>query len=565
MEEIAQKFAERLEIPLEKLIERWDGKPENMAEDLFRVEDMDTGEYRDLELFNVQKKVMQAYFFGNADTLNLYKGRRIGYSYVISLCFLLEGLMKPESNYAFVSRQKGQAEDRISDIQTLIDKAKIDIPQEKDNQDEIVLWNGSSFLAYSGDSDGSRGADSARAVMMDEMAFIEDQVAADRAFGSFVALGSHRTMVQVSTPNAPNDLFMQSHREGSKSGYIHAETGEAVGPDHEHAEWSGTISIKQPSFYNADGINVNVPLQEQELEPVRPDMNIAQIENQRKRDPIGFGQEYLCRPVDDTYKFFSETSIEQAMSRKPPGSEHGHRVMGVDIGIDHDDTVITVFEHREGGKRYMRHFEVVTNELLQNVAGIQNPDRGNANDIAARIAQVKKQYDVDHVVLDKTGPGETFQRIIERKLGRGVIGFNFSDKDAVRQMMGDLNANLREGNVTLKDNDLLYDHLRSIVKEQKEDWQKPKFTGKEYSEDGKDDAAMATILGAYPPEFAADKGTSASQKQRDVTSESEIFSRRTHTTADREEQQRGSTGAYSSARATRRGGSRKSYSGRHAR
>lgn len=487
--EALERFAKQLDADPEDIMSRWQGRPDLVIDDIFRVRDQDTGQLRDLELFDVQRKVVHAYFYGDAGTLNAYKGRRIGYSFVVVACFLLEGMFMPDSYYPLVSRSLTQSKARISDIQDLIKHAKINIPTEKTNTDYIELWNESAFEAFSSDSDTSRGKDSARAVLMDEMAFIEDEESAMEAFGPFLALGENRTMVEVSTPNTKNDLFMQEFRRGT--------------PDGEN----GVLSIKQPTFDNADDIDVQTSLYDQELEPVRPELNIDQLETERLRDPAGFGQEYLCRPVSDEYRFFGEEPVRSAIKcgreddyhtgLHADGQPGASRIMGVDIGISRDDTVISVMEHNNG-ERHQRALIVANDDTLRQ-AGVPNPDRANANHIAKLIEHVHNTMDVDRVIMDKGGAGETFKRIIERKLGRGVIGFDFSAYDDVADMMGDTNICLRNGNMTLVPNDRLQDELMAIVKEKRDDYANPKFSGKDHSETGKDDAAIATVLSAFPP------------------------------------------------------------------
>jgi hypothetical protein len=312
-------------------------------------------------------------------------------------------------------------------------------------------------------------------------------------------------MVQVSTPNTKNDLFMQEHRDGSPDGD------------------NGVLSIKQPTFANADEIDVNVPLYDQHLEPVRPELNIDQLETQRKSDPAGFGQEYLCRPVADEYRFFGEESIEAAIERaRVPDYETGlhadgepnhKRIMGVDIGINRDDTVLSVIDHR-GEHRYQRELIVASDETLRE-AGVADPDRANANHIAKLIHYVYDKMDVDRVIMDKGGAGETFKRIIERKLGRSVIGFDFSARDEVADMMGDMNICLRNGNMTFVPSDRLEDEMKAIVKEKRDDYARPKFSGKDNSQSGKDDAAIATILSAFPPRGADGGGGQMATKSRE--------------------------------------------------
>lgn len=492
------ELATQLDADADAVVERWQGRPDLIIDDIFRVRDIDTGKVRDLELFDVQRKFVHAYFYSDAGTINAYKGRRIGYSFVAVACFVLEALFYPSSYYPLVSRSLSQAKDRISDIQNLIDHARIEIPCNKENTDYIELWNESAFQAYSAESDTSRGADSARAVLMDEMAFMENEERAQRAFGAFLALGQDRKMVEVSTPNTRNDVFMKHQRRGSADGD------------------NGILSIKQPTFENADDIDINKPLTEQEVIPVRPELNIQQIETERMADPEGFGQEYLCRPVVDAYRFFSEDAVLRAQEKaetdeyrygiNAPKPSNIQRVAGVDIGINRDDTAISVMDHHSGGVRHQKALFVVDDDLLRR-AGVQNPDRGNANHIAKLLAFLKREMDIDLFILDKGGPGETFQRIVERRLGRNVVPFDFSAKDEVNEMFGDTNIALREGNVVLVPRDRLYDEMCAIVKEKRDQYAKPKFSGKDNSESGKDDTAMATVLSAFPPYHSADPKT----------------------------------------------------------
>jgi hypothetical protein len=503
-ESALKKFASQLDADADAIMERWQGRPDRIMDDIFRIRDIDTGQLRDLELFDVQKKLVHAYFYGDEGNLTAYKGRRIGYSFAVVASFLLEAMFVPDSFYPIVSRSLSQAKNRIDDLEELISTAKIDIPTEKVNTDYIELWNGSSFMAYSADSDTSRGGDSARAVLMDEMAFMEDEESAKQAFGAFLALGRNRKMVQISTPNTKNDLFMQDFRRGTPSGD------------------NGVIAIKQPTFANAEDIDIHTSLYDQELKPVRPEINIDQLESERLSDPEGFGQEYLCRPVVDEYRFFDEDAIQRAQERgntdvylrgldavKPNGAR---RIMGVDVGINRDDTVISVMDHIND-ERKQRECIVVDNDRLRSI-GITNPDRGNVNDIAEYINFVHREMDVDTVILDQGGVGRTFPSVLQRKLGREIINFDFSDKEAVADMMGDTNTSLLNNNMWLLPDERIFDEMSSIIKEKRDQYQKPKFSGKDHSETGKDDVAMATVLSAFPPSMSTSPATNPAARER---------------------------------------------------
>lgn len=81
-------------------------------------------------------------------------------------------------------------------------------------------------------------------------------------------------------------------------------------------------------------------------------------------------------------------------------------------------------------------------------------------------------------------------------------------------MFGDTNICLRQGNMVLVDDDRLFDEMSSIVKEKKEDYSVPRYSGKDNSESGKDDTAMATVLSAFPPKLGTAPASRPVEKQR---------------------------------------------------
>jgi hypothetical protein len=507
--ELIEQFAEAVGTTPEEVSDRWDGRPDRIIEDLFRMPDK-RGELHPLRLFKpYQHQFVHAYFFGDASTLTFLKGRRIGGSFVAMACFLLDGLTRPGAMYPIVSKKEKQAFSRINDVRVLAENAVIDIPfAKKPTQSEVVLWNGTKFVAYTGSPDSSRG-DGAQSILFDEMAFMDDQQAMDDAFRPMLSLSDGK-MVQVSTIFATNDLFMESVNGGSRTGF--GDDGQKL----------GTISLYQPTFYNADEIDPEKSLYDQHLEPARPDLNIDQIEAKRSADPVGFAQEYLCRPAVEQYRFFDAQSVFRAVERgDEPGVEFGEHaraafggemMMAVDVGIEHDDTAVSVYEHTEN-HRYLRYFEVIDEDVLAR-AGIVNPDRGNANHVATRLGQLYEQMGVSYLIIDSTGAGQTFPRIIEEEIGRGIIPFNFSNTKAVKQMFGEMNAALRNDRVTLTNDELLVNQLLAITRIQPKEWSTPRFTGKDFSPDGKDDVAIAAVMGAFPPGFEHTPATEVAEKPR---------------------------------------------------
>jgi len=527
LEELAERFAEHgaEAEDAEAILNRWNGHPERIAEDIFRVRSNTTHEVEDLRLFYpYQPKLMHAYFFGDSRLINVYKGRRIGVSFIFCVCLAIDALAHPGTNYAIVSRTKAQSEARISDIKSLLEESKLgftdldsDLPTN--NKGELELPNGARIRAFTGEPDGARGFDSAKVVFVDEQAFLDDQKATMRAFMPFINLGDAQ-MLQVSTPKVSNDVFLQTHRSGSERGK------------------DGVIAIKQSSFKNPEDIDPTKSLFEQDAVPVRPDMNIEAVEVERAQDPQGFAQEYLCQPVSDEYRFLSKQKVGDSMRRGAANPEAyeigtsfggkltndphywhpatharegGMMCMGVDIGTDGaDDTAIAVFEH-VGERRFLRFHTMLDRSDLRSL-DVYPEDTANPESVADYVYRLAENMGVDKVFIDMTGPGKGFQKSIQYRLGNRAQGFNFSDKKELQRMWGDLNYAFHKDLIHLVPDEELFDQLCAIVKQQSYQDQTPRFSGKDQAEEGKDDLAMATVLAAYPPNFDANRSTSAHQR-----------------------------------------------------
>lgn len=503
------------------LLDRWDGRPDLLMEDVFMVRDLYTKEVSPLTLTDYQRQFVHAFWYGDESTIAVLKGRRTGYSFIACATILLKMMVLPHSFHAITGPSKSQAKDRIDDIYDLMEWSRITFDPITDNTDEIELSNGATAMAFAGNPDTSRGADSADTLFIDEQAFLEDQEESLRAFSPFVALGDANT-IKISTPYTSNDLFMDDVSRGTPEGQ------------------NGIISIERPSFYHPEQIDVETSLLEQDVEAVNPYQNLQEAEKDRQRDPMGFKQEYLCEPVSDSYQFFTNDGIIRAQLRGAANPDAfnaqtgagggikkddpvywhpatharagGTMVMGIDIatGVEGGDaTALAVWEH-VGKQRFLRFHTMPDRHDLMEVGINGSPD--NPSDFADYIHAVVENMGVKKVFLDMTGPGMGFRNDIHKKLGKLATGFNFSDLDAVNEMMGDFNYALHNDLITMVPSRAIKGQLEAIVKERSHESSKPKYSGKDHAPNGKDDLAMALVLGAFPPNFDSEASHKAHQR-----------------------------------------------------
>lgn len=549
-----EELAESLDKDTDKLLSRWEGRPDYVLEDIFRVRDLDTKEVSNLTLTNYQRQFVHAYFYGDESTVNVLKGRRTGYSFIGCACVLLDAILTSHGFFAITAPSKSQAKDRIEDIYDLMEWSRLNFNPKIDNRDEIELSNNTTIMAFSGNPDTSRGGDSADTLFIDEMDFLADQEESMRGFSPFVALGD-ATTVQLSTPRLENSLFMEDHDRGS-------ETGE-----------NGIISIYQPAFENPKQIDEKVSLLEQDVEPVMPYLNIEAAEKDRARDPNGFRQEYLCEPVQDEYRFFDKDTVAAAIERgraddyqygPATGAVKGGKVvMGVDIaGGGKDDTAVVIVEHADG-KRHLRYHEAVTDNSLSQV-GIEPAIARNPSAVAERINQLYRASDVDKVITDATNIGEGFDSEIRQVIGRGVNSFNFSDRDAVADMMGDLNYAFHNSQVSLHPDDKLRDQILAIVKDKRNKGSSARFSGKDHAPEGKDDLAIAFALAAFPPNMNTDNPSPQQKERTDVDADT-TFELPTNVKSGNDSKESGYRGATHRKGRTKQRNNDRRYSSRYER
>jgi hypothetical protein len=67
--------------------------------------------------------------------------------------------------------------------------------------------------------------------------------------------------------------------------------------------------------------------------------------------------------------------------------------------------------------------------------------------------------------------------------------------------------------MTLVPDDAIKGQLEAIVKEQRHETSKAKFSGKDHAPEGKDDLAMALVLAAYPPNYDEERDTEPHQRE----------------------------------------------------
>jgi phage FluMu gp28-like protein len=173
-------------------------------------------------------------------------------------------------------------------------------------------------------------------------------------------------------------------------------------------------------------------------------------------DDETFAQEYMCQPSDDASAFLSYELISSCKYRAGEVWEtdladaKGRLFVGVDIGRDHDLTVIWVGE-KLGDVLYTRRLITLSQETF------------DAQEHA--LYEILALPQVRRCCIDQTGMGRQFTERAQKRFGKyKVEGVTFTGPSK-EEMAYPLRAAFEERNVRIPDDNALTSDLRAIKKE----------------------------------------------------------------------------------------------------
>jgi len=168
-----------------------------------------------------------------------------------------------------------------------------------------------------------------------------------------------------------------------------------------------------------------------------------------------FQQEYMCQPADDASAFLSYDLISACEYRATEDWDtdlldaKGPLYMGVDVGRDHDLTVIWVLE-RLGDVAYSRRVICLERETLD--------AQEHAPYEALELPQVRR------CCIDQTGIGRQFAERARQRYGWKVEGIHFT-AGLKEELAYPLRAAFEDRSVRIPNEPLIRSDLRAIKKE----------------------------------------------------------------------------------------------------
>lgn len=236
--------------------------------------------------------------------------------------------------------------------------------------DKIQFSNGCRIVSLPGSTDGAnlRGY-SATCVVCDEACFIPHLEDLVQAIAPTLTRNKDAELILASTP-------------GGRAGYFYDKW--QTGGDDWHRQMT-TID---------DAISLGLDVDKDELRKLCPDEQ-------------AFRQEYMCEWAAQDQGILEGSNLEVS-DEIPPG---GYHVFGMDVGRTKDRSAIAVIK--------------VCNDKLYLVDLITLQDTPYAVQ-KARVAQIKKQYNICGGYLDSTGIGSAFAEDINHTLDSRFRGLQFT-------------------------------------------------------------------------------------------------------------------------------------------
>jgi phage FluMu gp28-like protein len=365
------------------------------------------------------------------------KSRQIGFSTIIGGETVHKACVNPAYKANIVSINQKEAADKI----TIAGNLYHSIPDEfKESRPALkpVLWtNATDEISFhrppSTSSIVSQPASAAvrggrKDIYFDEFAHIRDAVKLYRAAMPAITRGDSRLTI-ISTPLGQSGLF-----------YDIASNTQAYPEYSRHAVpwWECSAMVKPELYQEALALAATMDGSEERVLKYGTD-KLHIIFNGFGGDMIGFQTEYEAAFADETTAYFTWdlivncTDMEQKVLREwnPNYESTGHISIGVDLAKDRDQTVFTVVETDDEGKKrvlFTRNTQAAYNDQF------------------IYLETLIKATKATRVTIDQTGVGQKFvedaKRLIHGTNIEGIVFTNAKKEQWATRFKGDMQLGL---------------------------------------------------------------------------------------------------------------------------
>lgn len=374
----------------------------------------------------------------------LFWARRLSKSTTVRFDILHKTFFTPSLRTLVVLPSWSQANDFGTEIQDLISRSPmLGEMFEKTNATTMLLRNGSRINTASAGKEGV--AQLGRGVRY--LAFDEAQQIPDRVYGFIIPImrgtPGKKNQVFSGTPLGKMGVFWEVYNDAKK--IIEKNRTQTI--DWQDEEDHFIVFQRQTAYL--DELN-------EIIESGTKRIKISELRTDRKRmGEIDFLREYCLNWMDTIGEVFPRELVESCTDSELTPKFHSQEecVIGVDLGKQRHNSVVTVGERRANGKIkiiFIKSFPLGTK--YQKVANY------------CFTTLLNKYPHIRKMVVDKTGVGDAVIEIFQenvKKSGIKVVGFNFAGGDKKKGLVEAGVLDMEQGRVKFLHNQQLINELLS--------------------------------------------------------------------------------------------------------
>lgn len=342
--------------------------------------------------------------------------RQLGKSTTCSLFACLYAILNPNQTIIVIAHSERQSREIYRKILNFAHKVKeFKSSISKETQDETIFLNGSRILNLPCGDDGSyiRGF-SANVVILDECAYIKDEIVSD-VISPFLATKKEGKMIKLSTPRGKQGHFYKSYLSPIYS--VHRY-------DYNYGIKSGLIS--------EDYI----------------------LQKKEEMTSLSFAQEYEARFIDEASSYFPSALINDnaenyflydLVSEVPKGSYY----LGVDparMGLDKSAFIVVQRGNEETPHRVVFVYSISKSKL---------------DSLGDFVKRIHSKFKFKKIVIDETGLGSGLTDYLFRDLKEIVQGVCFTNKSKI-DIYSSLRNNFENNRLIIPNHSELISELKDL-------------------------------------------------------------------------------------------------------